>query len=1802
MKTFARKFLSVTLAAMMLLSMLPTVAFAANSSDDFYRIVHLDNGRKYYSKEWIIALINEMAEAGFNQLQLAFGNDGMRFLLDDMEITVDGTTYFSDAVTEGIQEGNKAYYDEDVNELTEEEMDEILAHADSMGIEIVPHMNMPGHMDAILDAIEYVGISNAHFTGYTTSVRSLNLNNSSAVNFTLALLSKYVDYFADNGCGYFHIGADEFGNDAYGGSMGFPSMGRDLYAKFADFVNNAAAIVKDAGMTPRAWNDGISYGNGNSQSTTNYSEEFDTDIQVTYWSSGWGSGYAVAPASTLANNGHDMINTNGDYYYILGVNDTYTSGNSATHVGYDYTAAEGFENTTFMGTSGLEGVGSMFCIWGDYPGAETEQEVAKYVRPILRVMGARMNDSNDYEVESIVAGGFNEDGSINEGSEIVDPEVPVVPEDVAVPAETELGTVTITAPGLEEVNVSVKDVDSDDETAWLTYSISVSGQLEEYTDLKFKVPYHEIFDECDLDTLVADVDGDEVEDLAIEEDETGKYFVGTAPHFSDLTFTATVDDKTVTGSTIDLYVGQTAEILVSETGYDDNVSVGDEAVADFNATNVEIEGESVTVLGNQITPSNTSGWSAEGVFHYNGNYLTVSSTGALGTTTEITEATVFTVARSSNNSYTIKAKGTNYYVIPKSGGWNSYSLGTSTSSSNWKYNSGFYAGSYGTYYYLKYSNGWTLATGTAGVAQFREVTTTTTDPVNNTKIVVTGEGVGTTNLVVTNDSGDEVANYTINVRYYEESKTVTANGVATDTLEKDFENGDTIEYLTETDEATRTITASVNNSVVTFTASEDAEVGTEVKILVGNTLYTVTVTELDLSAITPLTVEFWITNNQVTTDKGVSMQIQASDAYSEEGVLVSALIPATGTWSNNPMAYWKTTCLGSDHHQNDDSGVNQTLSGNDFKYIRYWNGAWEYSADGEEWTAVLSDDQIVAYYMQVTEVTKEVETQVVDWGELYGNWFNDANYILVDYAVKYESGERVPDAFPISGVTQKFHCNADDNNVAFGNVVKDNNTNVYYRNLWSIRVLESIEYEVYMVTVTPTADRATEYLSSGANSEATGQENFYAGTEKVLWVDDEANLGDFADESLRYTSISGDVTYHVGGEPVITELEIYNRHGMLVTYYVRAKANEDALTVHYIDKTDLAGNVEFYTYNIAVKEGTLFSDQIALDKNNWKGNLVNGTVQNYFGKDQTVSTDLSTLSQIGAQYLYTDYVCDEVKVSDNNKEVFLYYTFKPYVHLVLDFGAPVVISAADLSEKISDDLVEDMFFSGTSSTKYGTLTDNGTTITYALKDVLNGTDFFTLVVKTNEYVNVTGDAAKQVAFRVYVHPASNVLYEETFMDQKSTGVNWTVGGDETGAATEQDKPVADSAPYGYDSNYATSTGTSGSTYTANLASGELTKNLTVDFTGTGFDLIGTSSPETGYVYLVITGDATKAVIVDTSHSSKTLYQVPLAHLELDEGDYTATVFGTYREAIEASGTGVVAVYDTETQKTNVMTTAEGAAITANPGTLVEIDGFRVYSSSTNTAFVEEEQGVQYGNILHGGFIESGFAAYVDNSSDGTYTVADYESSGGPQNEVYLAPGQSIAMYVSGGAVQVSLRSVEGVTVTAHISNGVTENGDQVTSKEINHSTEMYYEVTPSSEGYLTIKNADGGLLAVGNVKYKPAATSFMALGADNWVSLFSLLDEEPVFTPETFDVEIGSVKLFSKKVTTMTITASLDVEYLKVNGKKVKPVNSWMVKRGLDDEYVFVITKTSKRNADVSFDVVAYDATGMASDVYTIEE
>lgn len=376
-----------------------------------YRIVHLDCGRKYFSKDWIIALMYEAKAAGYNQIQLAFGNDGLRFLLDDMSFTVNGTTYSHETVVSKVEAGNKAQNSSgDARWLTQSEMNEIIIAANTLGIEIVPLLNLPGHANAILDIAE--DGYNASVYG-KTSQNTLAVTNSNACEFAYALFTKYVDYFAGNGCKFFNFGADEYGNDV-DGNPHFDALGSSNYKDyFAPFINRLAAYIVSKGMTPRTFNDGLYYNKTNPWNMNTSTNTSIAKIQCCYWSSGWGS-YPVATASQIFNNGHSMINTHGDYYYVLGKDDAFTPGTSTTHDVSLYTAAANFNNNTFAGGDTISSVGSMFCIWCDYPNAESEQQVAANVRFVLRAMAQRMEGNSINSMSTaVVANGFNEDGTLN---------------------------------------------------------------------------------------------------------------------------------------------------------------------------------------------------------------------------------------------------------------------------------------------------------------------------------------------------------------------------------------------------------------------------------------------------------------------------------------------------------------------------------------------------------------------------------------------------------------------------------------------------------------------------------------------------------------------------------------------------------------------------------------------------------------------------------------------------------------------------------------------------------------------------------------------------------------------------------------------------------------------------------------------------------------------------------------------------------------------------------------------------------------------------------------------------------------------------------------------------------------------------------------------------------------------------------------------------------------------------------------------------------------------------------------------
>ena len=1760
-KKRTRRWLSLLLAVVMLLSMLPAAAFAvgsgsaraqSSSGDDIMRIVHLDAGRKYFSVQSVKTLIDAMDEAGYTHLELAFGNDGLRFLLDDMSIDLSGTeangllarsntydlgddtttrpgddgtagegddsvdgdttppteevvppveetipeeeplpiepiveepdqeTYFSDDdVTAAIQAGNAAYQGNDGSAWTEDEMSEIISYAGEHGIEIIPLLNTPGHMDAILDAMAVLGIEDA---AYQSSERTIDVTNKTAVAFTQALVQKYVGYFADQGCTYFNMGADEYANDT--GNPKFSELiSNGGYDDFINYINTLAAMIKDAGMRPMAFNDGIYYdeciGFG----------EIDTDILIAYWSSGW-DGYNVASASYLANMGHKLINTHGDFYYILGVNDQWdTKG---------IEKAQEWSNTSFMGSTIDNPAGGMFCIWCDYPDAEDEDKIYENVvdSGILSAMAEAMGATAE------------------------------IPEDVTVTDSNNTG-VSVTAPGLTGVtvvatdaNVTIPGVSAEDIDA---YDITPMAGDAPYTgEATVSVPVSADWTNVCGGVLESD---NGAQKLGIEGTLDNGTFTFTVPHFSTV---VVYDAGEIVERTISVVAGGTETDTIEGVNLSGTKPmIGDSSVI----TNVTVTGYDATEGGttyNLVTPavnnlldSNRSSWTSIDGYYYK--------------------------------------VGENYYPF--------YARRTSERG----------------FGYTDYAYEW----GYSVSGSSSDIST-----------------IGSQNVTREWFGGGSWPD--VNIDLYQRGETTEPTPAST---------------------------------TVTFTAAPDAA-GKTTQVTIGNVRYTINVVAEDLSQVDPLTVEFWITNSTVTADGSTEMQISAEDVYSEDGVEISTLVPQTGirTGTDNEVTYWKTTRLDAGHQQIVD-GDDRTLQGTDFTHIRYWNEAWQYSDDGSAWTNVVNGDQIVAYYLQVTDVTTEITTNVVDWGQTYyewrytndNRWFwdgyveNGSKYVFLDFAVVYEDNTQNPSSFPVNN-TMFFHF--------------DGNSASNPRVLGAISFTENEDFEIWKVTVQDGTSSGYRFPES---FEAT-----YSGEEVTVW-----------DESM-------------GGTPHIDELRYYaNRAGKLVRVYVRAKVTEDALTVHYIDRT--ASN-EFYNYNISVISGTTFDPGFAMVDNytDIAYALTNNTVVNSRGVRQTVTADLTQMTEIGAQYRGRTYTLVQVTRSDDGKDVYLYYTFDDASNFVIDFGLPLEIKASDLGVTDTGATITDVIESSQYRPDYGTVKVQDGKLTYTPTEALLGSEQLA--------VTVTYSGGSTIQHYINIYPASNVLYEDTFLSENTTtGTNYA-----SWTHTPGDTPVQEAnneSLYGYDAQYANSTGNSlGSAWTiSDLTQGSGSKYLTTEFYGNGFDLIGTAGPNTGYVYLLLQGEENKLIVIDTSYTDTygTLSQVPLAHVELDEGEYTANIRAAYRApstteadtsdatAYARSASGVLNSADVyadiaemqadgfvidDVEYVSVADTLAAASTDSSlkpvssglvsraytgarqEGTTVTIDGFRVYRNAVHSDFdaaykLAGENQFTYVNILDAaldGQDDASFSsiAYVEGGTEGDYTQATYEANGGPQNELYLQPGAAVVIGITEDAyAQVSARAVSGnATMTIALEDGAHK------TVQLNTNTEMYYAASELGDsGVIVVANTGSTLVALGNLKVLNGNTQQVTesdLQAAN-VILRSLnasvpVDPEdpdvtdpdepdveepetPVFTPDKLDVKANSVKVLFNKLVTVTVNASTDVDKLTVNGKTVQPANSLLVKLGLSKDYTYVFMDTVNRNVSKSYEVIAYNADGVASEVHTVQ-
>lgn len=334
-------------------------AVQAQAAEGAHSIFSIDAGRKYFSADQLKQIIDRAAKNGYTDVQLILANDGMRFFLDDMSMEVGGKSYGSDAVKAALTAGNDEYYkDPNGNALTEAEMDDIVAYAKSKGIGIVPVINSPGHMDALLVAMKELGMENvAYRANGKTSVRTVDITNEEAVDFLYAFLGKYVDYFGKAGVSeYFNFGADEFANDVFGDPGWSYIQSNGAYKNFIEYVNHVSGLIKTAGMKPVCFNDGIYYNR-----KTNFGT-FDQDLTVSYWTSGWW-GFNVAKPEFLQQQGLDILNTNDSWYWVLG---NISSGNYNFDNALKNVQSKDFNDVTGA-TGTIQTIGSMQCVWCDEP-------------------------------------------------------------------------------------------------------------------------------------------------------------------------------------------------------------------------------------------------------------------------------------------------------------------------------------------------------------------------------------------------------------------------------------------------------------------------------------------------------------------------------------------------------------------------------------------------------------------------------------------------------------------------------------------------------------------------------------------------------------------------------------------------------------------------------------------------------------------------------------------------------------------------------------------------------------------------------------------------------------------------------------------------------------------------------------------------------------------------------------------------------------------------------------------------------------------------------------------------------------------------------------------------------------------------------------------------------------------------------------------------------------------------------------------------------------------------------------------
>lgn len=335
-------------------------------SDVEDRSFHLDCARKFFTKDWIISLIKDLSWQKYNSIQLHFSeNEGFRLQSDTLE-AIDGFQYV-----------NNQY-------LTKQDMLEIIQVANEYHIEVIPSLDSPGHLGAVLRYLPSDYSCASLFPSDGRRAQCFNIfTNDEARGFLIDLMTEFIDFFSEAGCKRFNIGGDEFLEK-------FSNFSNEQYVQIMEYFNEVSAIVKSKGMTPRTWNDGVMYGN-----YTGY--KLDPDIEICYWA----APQNCASIEKFVQNGNKVINFSDIYmYYVLS---SWWLQNACPEGDRIYREWNPGKFSTLQG--GIPQTynkpyanfikGGSYAIWCDVPGYMTQDSVANNIFYRTRATAYKMWNTSD---------------------------------------------------------------------------------------------------------------------------------------------------------------------------------------------------------------------------------------------------------------------------------------------------------------------------------------------------------------------------------------------------------------------------------------------------------------------------------------------------------------------------------------------------------------------------------------------------------------------------------------------------------------------------------------------------------------------------------------------------------------------------------------------------------------------------------------------------------------------------------------------------------------------------------------------------------------------------------------------------------------------------------------------------------------------------------------------------------------------------------------------------------------------------------------------------------------------------------------------------------------------------------------------------------------------------------------------------------------------------------------------------------------------------------------------------------------